>query len=154
MRWLRYTDRISGHNSILNRTICCAMLYSTGDDVLPWALPQPSSNGGEWEPSSKLMQAVRLLPRVSKSLTKFGPNPKNLYTEFMNLWDTVSKAFAWSILSIAPLISFFLQYAMDSITLIRTSWICLSFVKPFWARENMKLLAFLSLLLSALEITL
>ncbi len=66
----------------------------------------------------------------------------------------VSYARVWSIESKAPLMLLFLQYAIFSATLIKTSWINLWLVKPFWAREVNLFITDLSLLFTALEITL
>jgi hypothetical protein len=54
------------------------MLYSHGEGPLPWVLPRSRSNGGEIEPSSKLIQAFLPEPSVVKTLMKVLPSPKNL----------------------------------------------------------------------------
>ena len=69
-------------------------------------------------------------------------------------WDTESNALDWSILRMAPGILYSLQCATISITLIKTSCIYLSFVKPFCDLEKIVLLTVFSRLLRALEITL
>ncbi|MFN9905950.1 MAG: hypothetical protein ACK56F_07475, partial [bacterium] len=48
IKWLWYRLLISGQSSILKSRICCPILYSVGDDVLPCARPHFNSKSAEY----------------------------------------------------------------------------------------------------------
>jgi hypothetical protein len=72
-----------------------------------------------------MIQAVLLVPKRLSHFIMLGPNLKNLKTSVRYPWDSVSKAFAISTATTAPLMPLLLQCRMVSITLIKTSCVYL-----------------------------
>ena len=94
-------------SSILNRRIWAAKLYSKGDGLSPWACPFSSSKDSDISPGLVIMQAFRPVPMDFNRFFILSLKTKKSYTLSMNSCETLSKAFAWSIVTKIPLILFF-----------------------------------------------
>ena len=111
------------------------MLYNLGDGPSPCANP-PFKVHFSWRLAIILYYAS--LPIGTNSFItpmKYGPKPKNLYTESIYPWYTLSKAFFWSTDSIAPFTPFTSQCLIVFIVLISASWIYRFLLYAFWLRD-------------------
>ncbi len=67
-----------------------------GDIVSPWAVPRSKSKNFVKSPFSRVIQALRFVPRICSHFIILSPKLKNLYASSKYVWDIVSKAFQMS----------------------------------------------------------
>ena len=100
---------ILGSNSNLSKQICSPMLYWRGDGLSPCGLPRCSCPGSDNLPFSRIIFALRPVPRVDIISMNVSPKPKNRKASLQKSLYILSNALLWSIDTITPGIALSLQ---------------------------------------------